>query len=124
MQLPNDIPLSSEADQRNQITVDSQFIVDIVRDYWRITQACDRAQDAQSASIATIRSLLDHLGETLSLANIEISDPVGTPYSPGLKLEIFSVQPGGDAPTILETIQPGVSIDGYLYARPQVIVGK
>jgi len=118
-----DIPQATRANQGDQITVESQVIVDIVRDYWRIAQACKRLPDSQPSSMVTIMSLLERFEETLSLASIQIHDPVGNPYIPGLKLEIVSVQSAGNASTILETVQPGVRIDGFLHAQPQVVLG-
>mgnify|MGYP001302949573 CR=1 FL=1 len=63
--------------------------------------------------------------ELLRGASVELEDPAGRPFREGEPVEVllFEPSPGVKAPTVLQTVKPGVRVAGRLVRRPEVVVG-
>ncbi|REE97132.1 hypothetical protein [Thermomonospora umbrina] len=96
-------------------------VAGLATDLWRLRGRLDRVPDAPRAVVRHMEAAWS----TLIDAGVEITDHLGEPYDPGLVLTVVAFQPtdGLAREEIVETVRPGVYLDGRQLQLAEVIVG-
>ena len=91
---------------------------------WRLEKWLDNLNaDRKMAAKSALRSIKKYIAES----GVEIKDPVGSKFDPGLAVEVVNNE-AEDAPEeeliIIETLSPYIYLNGELIQHARVIIGS
>jgi len=119
------VEASAAAEARRDHEVLLRAMASLATAIWRIKSKIDASPELPSA----LRHLPRHVQaalDAMKAAEIEIRDPTGQRYVPGMAVRPIAFQPieGVNTETIHETIKPSVAYKGNLIQRADVIVAQ
>lgn len=101
------------------------FLVGITRNVWRLESALERSRTRGEAISDEIWAMVERMQEELQGLGLRTDDPSGQSYTPGMRVEIARLEPGGSGKLVIKrTVLAGVSLNGVMLRPANVIVGK
>ena len=103
----------------------ASFLVQIARGIWRLESSVERGRTRGEPISQEIQVIIEHLREDLELLGLQVNDPVGQTYEPGMKVEIAQLEPGGSGSLVIkQTVKAGVSLAGQMLKPASVVLGR
>ena len=103
----------------------TSFLVQITRGIWRLESAVERSRARGEPISQEIQVMIEHLHEDLESLGLQVNDPAGKTYEPGMKVKIAHLEPGGSGSLVIkQTVQAGVSLAGQMLKPASVILGR
>jgi hypothetical protein len=102
-------------------------MADLATNLWRVTRKLTGEQNGDAARGRRMASRHAQAAqESLAEAGIQVQDHDGTPFHPGLSLDViaYEARPGTVSETIVETVRPSVYRAGRCIQSGQVIVAQ
>jgi len=93
-------------------------LLNLAVECWRFRQRCERIADDRRQKV---REHFERVHSALAACGLELRDPLGEAYHPGMSLDILASEGGSDV--VIETVRPAVYFDGRLQIMAQVILG-
>jgi hypothetical protein len=128
--IPDGYPEIPVAPQESSPTVDEPadvVMADLATNLWRVTKKLTGEQNGDAARGRRMASRHAQAAqESLAEAGIQVQDHDGTPFHPGLSLDViaYEARPGTVAETVVETVRPSVYRAGRCIQTGQVIVAQ
>jgi hypothetical protein len=102
-------------------------LADLATNLWRVTKRLDGPENGDAGRSRRLASRHAQAArDSLAEAGIQVQDHDGTPFHPGLSLDVIAYEPrpGTEAETVVETVRPSVYRAGRCIQTGQVIVGQ
>jgi hypothetical protein len=102
-------------------------MADLATNLWRVTKKLTGEQNGDAARGRRMASRHAQAAqESLAEAGIQVQDHDGTPFHPGLSLDViaYEARPGTVSETVVETVRPSVYRAGRCIQTGQVIVAQ
>lgn len=102
-------------------------MADLATNLWRVTKKLTGEQNGDAARGRRMASRHAQAAqESLAEAGIQVQDHDGTPFHPGLSLDViaYEARPGTASETVVETVRPSVYRAGRCIQTGQVVVAQ
>ncbi|MBP2324411.1 hypothetical protein JOF56_004796 [Kibdelosporangium banguiense] len=124
--IPDSYPEIPPAPQEDTEPADV-VMADLATNLWRVTKKLTGEQNGDAARGRRMASRHAQAAqESLAEAGIQIQDHDGTPFHPGLSLDViaYEARPGTASETVVETVRPSIYRAGRCIQTGQVIVAQ
>ena len=123
---PDPFPKSPALDKinipRDQLT---SFLIQITQGVWRLESAVERSRIRGEPIPQEFEVTIERIHEDLESFGVEVNDPAGKTYEPGMRVEVAQLEPGGSGDLVVkQTILAGVSFNGAMVKPASVVIGR
>ena len=120
--LPKSLTPANLAQSGDQV---ASFLVQITRGIWSLESAVERSRTRGEPISQEIQATIERLQEDLESLGLQVNDPTGQTYEPGMRVEIAHLEPGGSGDLMIKrTVLAGVSLNGAMLKPASVVVGR
>lgn len=123
-----DIPAAAQEEPEPVIDQPADVVMaDLATNLWRVAKKLTGEQNGDATRGRRMASRHAQAAqESLAEAGIQVQDHDGTPFHPGLSLDViaYEARPGTASETVVETVRPSVYRAGRCIQTGQVIVAQ